>query len=373
MGDRGSFTVVGEGWISARSRGGETGIAVGPRCAVTENGQVLCTFMVQSNLGMNDFVPMQAVSPDGGATWEEAAPIWPRLARNFSIFCSISRARSGELLLYGTRTPIDTPGESFWCEATQGLKANDLIWARSLDGGCDWTEPAVIPMPIPGAAEAPGPMCVTSTGRSLVCYAPYNTFDSSLAVDRNQVVLLSSGDERRSWRHTIMFRFAEADSGGAEAWVIELSDGRLLGACWQVGYGDGQEYSTPYALSADGGSTWTPVLRTGIRGQSTGLSALPDGRALLVYNQRKHGEPGVWLAVARPSEFSFGVETNQIVWRAEQTTRHDSSAEHIEWKDFAFGEPSATVLPDGAILIALWCVQPSGQGIRYVKLRWEEA
>jgi hypothetical protein len=328
--------------------------------------------MTQSKLGVNDFVPLQSLSCDGGATWEEAYPIWPHLQGAFSIFCSVSRAPSGCLFLYGIRFPISAQGEPFWSDQTQGMKENHLIWARSSDGGRTWTEPTVIPMPIPGSAEAPGPLCITRTGRWLVCYAPYNTFDPAVAVDRNQIVLLHSSDNGNSWRHTSMLRFAEADSGGAEAWVVELAGGQLLGACWQVGYAKGQEFPNPYALSSDGGETWTPVRSTGIWGQSISLGALPDGRALLVYNQRKHGEPGVWLAVARPTESDFGLETNQIVWRAERTTQHDSSAEHSEWADFAFGEPSVTVAPDGALLVTFWRLQPSGQGIGYVKLRLDE-
>jgi hypothetical protein len=335
---------------------------------VLDNGDVLCTFMLQSGLGINDFVTMQTVSRDGGLTWDEARPVWPHLASRYSLFGSVSRAPSGELFLYGIRFPIDQAGESFWSDATQGMKQNDLFWSRSRDGGQSWTDPAVVPMPIAGSAEAPGPLLVSRTGRWLVCYAPYNTFDPSVLVDRNQIVVMYSDDEGQSWQHRSMLRFAEKDSGGAEAWVIELADGRLLGACWQVGYSKGQEFPNPYALSVDCGETWTPPRSTGICGQSIALAALRDGRALLVYNQRKHGDPGVWLAVGRPSQEGFGMEANRIVWRAERATQHGSSAEHLEWEDFAFGEPSIILLPDGSVLVALWCLQPSGQGIRCVKL-----
>lgn len=365
------FTAIQEGYVSKREPGSATAVAAGPRSVVTSGGHLLCSFLVQSKLGVNDFLPVLSRSHDGGVTWEEAQPVWPHLAERWSIFCSISRAPDGELFLYGIRIPIDRPGESFWSEATQGIKANELIWARSDDEGRSWTEPREIPMPIAGSAEAPGAMCVTRSGRWLACYAPYHTFDPQVRVDRNQVVLLASDDEGQSWRHTSMLRFAEEDSGGAEAWVVELADGRLLGTAWQVSYTEGVEFPTPYSLSRDGGATWTPAASTGIHGQSTALAPLPDGRALLVYNQRKHGEPGVWLAVARPTESGFGVEANQIVWRAEQTTQHGTSAEHVEWEDFAFGEPSVTVLPGGELLVTLWCVQPSGHGIRYVKLRME--
>ncbi len=323
--------------------------------------------MAQSALGINDFIPMQSVSRDGGVTWSEACPIWPQFRDSWSIFCSISRAPSGDLFLYGIRFPITIAGESFWSEATQGMKANELFWARLI--GETWSEPCVIPMPIPGSAEAPGPLCITQEGRWLACYAPYNTFDPAVIVDRSQIVLLVSEDCGQSWRHTSMLRFREENSGGAEAWVIELADGSLLGACWQVGYTKGQEFPNMYAMSFDGGATWTEPRSTDIMGQSSALASLPDGRVLFIYNQRKHGEPGVWLATARPVESDFRVESNQITWRAQQITQHDTSAEHLEWEDFAFGEPSITVLADGTLLAALWCIQPDGQGIRYVKLR----
>jgi hypothetical protein len=142
----------------------------------------------------------------------------------------------------------------------------------------------------------------------------------------------------------------------------------LLGTCWHVGFSPGQEFPNPFTISEDGADTWTTVRSTGIMGQSTALAPLPDGRVLMVYNQRKHGDPGVWLAVSRPEKAGFGIESNHIVWQAEQATRHDSSAEHLNWEEFAFGEPSITVLKDGTLLVALWCIQPTEQGIRYVRL-----
>ena len=166
-----------------------------------------------------------------------------------------------------------------------------------------------------------------------------------------------------------MLRLEGADPGGAEAWVIELAHGRLLGTCWHVDHQGVHEYPTAYALSLDQGTTWQPTRSTGILGQTTALTALPDGRALFIYNQRKHGDPGVWLAVVSPTDSDFGIEANEIIWRAETTTQSGSSGELAQWEDVSFGEPSVTLLPDGTLLVMLWCVQPSGRGIRYVKLR----
>jgi hypothetical protein len=134
---------------------------------------------------------------------------------------------------------------------------------------------------------------------------------------------------------------------------------------------DGRDYPNAYAISADGGQRWSPTRSTGIMGQSTGLAALPDGRALFIYNQRKHGEIGVWMAVVNPTADDFGIQSNEIVWRAAAPTQSGSSGNLTAWTDFSFGEPSVTPLPDGTLLVALWCVEPSGRGIRYVKLRGE--
>jgi hypothetical protein len=365
-----SIETIAEGWVSQRQPGTPTAVAAGPRCALTRQGELVCSFMVQSQLGINDFQPLMARSADGGNSWSEARPLWPHLAERYSIFGSVSRSPDGDLYYFGTRYPIDTPGESFWSEATQGLKDNELLWASSTGDGRTWREPQVIPMPIPGAAEAPGPLTVLRSGRMICCYAPYNTFDPQLVVDRNQIVALRSDDRGATWLSNAMLRFPSEHSTGAEAWVIELADGRLLGTAWHLNQADKSDHPNAYAISLDGGETWEPTRSTGIMGQSTSLAALPDGRALFVYNQRRHGEPGVWMAVVRPTGDAFGIESNEIVWRAQTRTQSGSTGEHTEWTDFSFGEPSATLLPDGTILVVLWCVQPDGQGIRYTRLRF---
>lgn len=346
-----------------------TDIAIGPRLVGLPSGEAVCSFMFSARTATNDFVPALCRSTDQGRNWSGPHLVWPRLRPRWSLFTGISRdPYSGRLYLYGTRTAIDVPGESNWSQATQGLKANELIWSSSTDDGWTWTEPAVIPMPIAGAAEAPGPLCITRTGRWVACYSPYNTFDPSLAVDRSQVVALWSDDQGATWRHGSMLRFDRPDVGAAEAWVIELADGRLLGTCWRIP-DDGTELSNAYALSHDGGTTWTPTASTGTLGQTTALAPLKDGGALFLYNQRKHGEPGVRLAVVRPNDTAFGIEQDDYLWQAETPTQSASSGSLSEWSDFSFGEPGMAPLSDGSWLAVLWCIQPAGSGIRYVRLR----
>jgi len=328
--------------------------------------------MVQSALGVNNFAVMLAESSDNGQTWREHRVVWPQLAQRQSLFGSLSRDESGDLYLYGINIPISRVGETFWSDANQGMKQNSLFWARAKDDGQTWTEPKLMPLPYPGSAEAPGPLCVTRSGAWLACYAPYNTFDPQLKVERNRIVVIKSEDQGSTWSAQSMMKFKDSESGGAEAWVIQLSDDRLLGTCWNTSLNGNGDMPNAFALSSDGGRSWHPTGSTGIKGQSTSLLALPNGRALMAYNQRKHGEPGVWIAEARPAPGDFGLLSNQLVWKAALTTRKGTSGTHDDWQDFAFGEPCLTWLGKDQLLLTLWSLEPGGEGILFVKLRMIE-
>jgi hypothetical protein len=364
-----SYRILDEGFIYQCPTDGAGPIAVTSRCAITRSGQVLCSFMTQSGLSRNDFVPTLAVSSDAGKSWRERGAIWPHLRDSYSINASLSRAPSGELFLFGSRTPRKNPGESFWSQETLGILQNELIWSRSQDDGQTWSEPQPVSIPLPGAAECPAPLCVTRTGRWIAPYAPHNTFDPNLKVDLRHVVLMISDDQGNSWRHTSMIRVPEEDAYVAESWVTELSTGMMLGTAWHLHRGPGDDFPNAYALSKDNGHTWQSTRATPILGQSAGLAPMDDGKVLFVYNQRRHGTPGVWLALARPTDDDFGLLSNEVVWCAAVATQNASSGKSTNWTDFAFGEPSVTVLPDQSVLVAFWCIQPDGTGIRYVKLK----
>ncbi|MDA0835296.1 MAG: sialidase family protein [Planctomycetota bacterium] len=362
------FETLHEGWVT-KAGPIDPRIAVGPRLVRLDDGTLLCSFMRQSALGVNDFQPHLSKSNDDGLTWQEPTAIWPHLAARWSMFVALSRDAAGNLYLFGTRTPIDQPGESFWSDASQGLKQNELIWATSSDAGKSWSEPHPFAMPIAGAAEAPGPICVTQSGRWLAVYSPYRTFDPAEHVETRHVIVMCSDDRGQNWQHAAMLTFTEENTGGAEAWVAQLDDGRLVGTGWHIDLAGHDEYPNAYAVSCDDGTTWSPTRSTGTMGQSTALCRATGSQIWFAYNQRKHGTPGVWLALAEPTEETFHIVGQAIGWQAPTTTRSGSSGDHAEWTDFSFGEPSLAVLADGTLFLVLWCIQPGGKGIRCVRLK----
>ena len=105
--------------------------------------------------------PHHSRSDDGGRTWTAEGPVWPSLVGRASISVALSRVAVGDAATStGRSTRVDDGEDTWWDGERQALKQNDLIWARSSDAGRTWPDPTIIPMPIPGAAEAPGPMTV---------------------------------------------------------------------------------------------------------------------------------------------------------------------------------------------------------------------
>ena len=114
------------------------------------------------------------------------------------------------------------PGRELVGRRAPGAQAERPRLGAVADGGRRWTRPTVIPMPIPGSAEAPGPL-TGDRPRSLDrLLRAVQHVRPVVVVDRNQIVAVFSDDDGRTWRHTSMLRFADPDAGGAEAWVVEL-------------------------------------------------------------------------------------------------------------------------------------------------------
>lgn len=353
------FRKIAEGDVFATT---ESCATSGPRCAVLDDGTVLCTFMINSKGGANDFVPMAAYG-DSELNFADAVKVWPSLTETESLFGSVRRGADGSFSIAGQGFPIAYKGEDFWSDEAMGMKENYVFYSVSKDGRT-FPEPKKIDLPYYGSAEQPGGLLIDGDGKMTMIYSPYPTIEKKEPVDNECMVLLRSCDGGETFTAK---KFAAVDetSQYAESWITRLSDGRLMVSTWQTA----SENSSQYLLSDDDGETFKGPFAQPFRGQSTGISAWEDGSVLIAYNQRKEGTVGVWLAMERFSEDgSLELLENEPVWEAQTATKGNSSGDFGQWTDFSFGEPSVTVLPDNSLLVTLWYQQDDVKGIRYVRL-----
>ncbi len=338
--------------------------ASGPRTAILPDGNLICTFMLNSRGGANDFVPMVSYSKDG-YHWSESKQIWPELAGKKSYFASVRSMADSRISIAGMWFSIEKPGESFWSDEVGGMKENQLAFSISEDG-YNFPFPRGVELPYYGSAEQPGGMLGDADGTLTMIYAPYPTIEQHGKTDTCCMVMMQSKDGGKTFTGS---KFAQVPppSEYAESWVVRLTDGRLMVSTWQTA----SEDSNQYLLSSDDGVTFSGPFAQPFRGQSTGMCAWKDNTVLIAYNQRKTSPVGVWLAMERPDESGVHLLENEPVWLAQAATLGESSGDFDQWTDFSFGEPHVTALPDDTFLVTLWYQQGDKKGIRYIHLQRE--
>lgn len=353
------FRKIAEGDVFATTK--KDSCTSGPRMAVLADGSVACTFMINSTGGANDFVPMIAHSKDG-AVWTEAVPVWPELVDKKSVFVSLRGAGDGQVCLAGKAWDIAYPGEAFWSDEAAGMKENKLVFSLSPDGHT-FPLPTEVDVPFYSSAEEPGGMLAEDGGKLTLIYSPYPTIEKKEETDHNCMGILRSTDGGKTFTAS-KFAQVEGPCQYGEAWVTRLADGRLFVSTWQTASTDAPDQ---YLVSDDDGVTFAGPFAQPFRGQSTGIATYEDG-VLVVYNQRKEGTIGVWLALEKVNSNEVELLANEPVWAAEIATKSNTSGDFSQFTDFAFGEPSVTVMPDGTLLVTLWYQQGGVNGIRYVRL-----
>jgi len=336
----------------------------GPRTARLPDGRFICTFMINSKGGANDFVPMVSYSDDG-INWDESRPVWPELKGEKSFFASVRPTHDGRVSIAGQIFDIAYPGEDFWSDEAGGMKENRVAFSVS-DDGYSFPLPTEIDLPYYASAEQAGGMLVEADGTMTMIYSPYPTIEKRSEVDTCCMIKLTSTDGGATFEAK-KFAVVPPPSTYAESWITRLCDGRLFVSTWQTASAD----SNQFLISEDGGESFAGPFPQPFRGQSTGICPAADGGVYIAYNQRKESPIGVWLAHEYPTAGDAGIVENEPVWIAPTVTKNGTSGDFADWTDFSFGEPHVTQMPDGTLLVVLWYQDGDKKGVRYVHLKEE--
>jgi len=341
-----------------------------PSVAAMANGELLATYVLGEAFEATNLRTHVARSGDGGQTWQDEGLIYPgRTDRLMSDGGKMSIAPDGELIVNLVRHDrTEHPDEGLTNPANMGFVPTEVLLTRSADCGRTWSNPALIEPPLVGPSfELCSPVTFLRDGRWLLPTSPWMDWEGNLP-NGNRMVAFVSADRGRSWPEYLDVMHSPADDLIFwESKIVELSDGRLLAVAWCYDRQANADRPNHYAISADGGATWTPPRSTGLLGQTLTPCRLPDDRVLCIY--RRMDRPGLWANVSHLEGDRWVNDGCQPLWghRSPEgtTTLEETMVETFH--GLKFGAPSVIHLADGTVFAAFWCYEQNVSIIRWFK------
>jgi hypothetical protein len=330
-----------------------------PQAVQLPDGDILCSY---SNAGGQHATggTSWSRSTDGGLTWKREGELLPRGEHPTSTnFLKLSLSRDGKTIYaYGDRTYGD-PGEHFG-----DPRRHEAVFLTSTNGGRHWSAPCVIPMPTSDLEISHGILPLAS-GRLL---APAATIPPGRLGE--QVVVSISDDGGMSWpRDAVALQDPAGRFGYFEQKIAELAPDRVIASAWTTTLDDVTDQTNSYAISTDGGLSWSEPRSIGTRGQTLTVVPLGGDRVMLLYN-RRYGDQGIVMALATITDENWPIEFEALLYDAKARREgRKRSGGVAEMQDFAFGFPTAIHLQDGTWLATNWSVEDGHCGIRWTRLK----
>lgn len=342
-----------------------------PSLALLGDGEVLASLVLGEAFEAPNLRTWLARSQDGGQSWELQGPLYPGIAdRLTSDACRLTALANGEVVAFLVRHDRgDHPHEGLANPTNMGFVPTELLLLRSSDRGQTWSAPEELAPPLEGPSfELCCPIVPLRDGRWLLPTSTWRGWDGYCPNGMKMVALISA-DRGRSWPSWVEVM---ADPAGRviywESKIVELPDGRLLATAWAYDERAAVDLPNQYALSHDGGASWSAPRSTGLQGQTLTPLALPDGRVLCVY--RRMDEPGLWVNLSRLRGDDWVNEEGVPLWGSRQAGLTSSSANMTHnFNVLRFGAPALALRPDGSVLGAFWCYEDYVSDIRWFSLR----
>ena len=339
------------------------------------NAEVLVSYNVGEAFEAEDLRVHLSRSLDGGRTWADEGRLGvPEVPAGVSEGTKMAVDSDGKIVgLLQRHDRRELAGEGLTHTGTLGFVPTRFGAIMSGDGGRTWGEPCRVEPPIEGPEwELCAPITELSDGRWLLISSTWPDWSGSLP-NGHQLVAFVSNDRGASWPEW-MSVMSEPGSEAVIFWetkIVELPDGRLLAVAWCHDLPAAEDRPNQYALSSDGGATWTPHRSTGLIGQTQTPLVIGDGRMLVVF--RRTDEPGLWLQDVRIEGDEWVNAATRPLWghgQAGSTRMGDSMAENF--RALRFGAPSVVRLDDGAVFVVFWCYEDNVSVIRWIRLELNE-
>lgn len=183
-----------------------------------------------------------------------------------------------------------------------------------------------------------------------------------------EVVAFVSYDRGQSWpEYMNIMSEPERKVFFWESKIIEFPDSQLLAVAWAYDDIASNDRPNQYALSADGGKSWTKPASTGLQGQTLTPFLLKNGQILCIY--RRMDKSDLWANLSHLKEDKWVNDGEMPLWGAEGVglTATTENMAH-NFNVLRFGAPCITRLLDGTIFVAFWCVEDCVSNIRWFRV-----
>jgi sialidase-1 len=341
-----------------------------PSVVTMANGEMLASLVLAEAFEAADMRTHLCRSTDGGETWEHQGLL--PAGTSDAMISNASRLTStpeGEVVAYTVRMDRSEHSEDGLTNPTTlGFVPTTLTVLRSADFGRTWSSPSIILPPLVGPCfELCSPITVLRDGRWVIPTLTWPDWEGRCPNGVKMIAMLSP-DRGRSW--PAYWDVMQANEGRVFFWeskITELPDGQLLAVAWTYDDLAGKDRPNHYALSTDGGNTWSAPASTGLIGQTLTPLALDDGRILSVY--RRMDTPGLWANLSRLRAGVWENEASEPIWGNQvggltATTRDMAHNFNV----LRFGAPSLVKLPDATVFVAFWCYEDCVSVIRWYTL-----
>ena len=341
-----------------------------PSVVQLANGELLCSLVLGEAFESTDCHTYLARSADQGQTWHLQGPIYPgttdRLTSDAVRLTALPDHRAVAFMVRADRTTH--PEEGLANPENLGFVPTETLLLWSEDAGRTWGLAATLDPPLVGPSfELCCPIVPLRDGRWFLPTSTWRGWDGDCPNGMKMVAFISH-DGGRSWPE---YRDVMWDPQQRiiywESKIAELPDGRLLAVAWAYDQVAAVDLPNHYAISADGGDSWSAPQSTGLQGQTLTPHILDDGRALCVY--RRIDRPGLWANLSHLEGDRWVNDSEAAVWgAAAQGLTGDSSNMVQNFQVLRFGAPSVIGLNDGTLFVAFWCYEDCVSVIRWYKL-----
>jgi hypothetical protein len=341
-----------------------------PSVVPLANGELLATLVLGEAFESPNCRTNVARSVDNGETWQLEGPIYAgTTARLTSDASRITALPAGEVVAFMIRAErTDRPDEGLTNPENLGFVPIELAILRSSDFGHTWTKPEAFAPPLIGPSfEMCSPITPLRDGRWLLPTHTWHSWDGACPNGLKMVAFVSH-DRGQTWpAYVDVMEDPEQHVIYWESKIVEFHDGRLLAAAWAYDKDATEDLPNQYAISPDGGSTWSTPQSTGLLGQTLTPFLVGDGRILCVY--RRMDQPGLWANLSHLDGQTWVNDTCAPLWGAQSAGLTGASDNMVEnFQVLRFGAPCITRLPDGVIFVAFWCYEDCVSNIRWFKL-----